>query len=97
MFAIGHFVRGGSHIGSLHYHRLARSFGINSDHLRNHFCDVWISLIENFSDDFRITHLPERPKLSDSGRGTRGLQPERDGQVRCSVSLGVSFIAENCF
>lgn len=69
MFAIGHFVRGGSHIGSLHYHRLARSFGINSDHLRNHFCDVWISLIENFSDDFRITHPPNDPSSATRAAG----------------------------
>ena len=26
-----------------------------------------------------------RPKLSDPARGTRGLQPERDGRVRCSA------------
>jgi len=32
--------------------------------------------------------LIERPKLSDPARGTRGLQPERDGRVRWSAWLG---------
>src|SRR2546421_9631651 len=31
----------------------------------------------------------QRPKLSDPARGRRGLQPERDGRVRCSEGLGV--------
>jgi len=26
-----------------------------------------------------------QPKLSDPAHGTRGLQPERDGRVRCSA------------
>jgi hypothetical protein len=26
-----------------------------------------------------------RPKLSDPAHGTRGLQPERDGRIRCSA------------
>jgi hypothetical protein len=34
--------------------------------------------------------LAERPKLSDPARGTRGLQPERTGRVRCSAWLRVS-------
>ena len=34
--------------------------------------------------------LAERPKLSDPAHGTRGLQPERDGRVRCSAWLGVA-------
>jgi hypothetical protein len=29
--------------------------------------------------------LAERPKLSDPAHGTRGLQPKRDGRVRCSA------------
>src|SRR6476469_3767350 len=28
---------------------LAAFGSINSDHLRNHFCDGWISLVQNFS------------------------------------------------
>src|SRR5260221_9804705 len=31
----------------------------------------------------------QRPKLSDSARGARGLQPERDGRVRWSAWLGL--------
>jgi len=30
----------------------------------------------------------KRPKLSDPAHGTRELQPERDGRVRCSAWLG---------
>ena len=30
----------------------------------------------------------QRLKLSDPAHGTRGLQPERDGRVRCSAWLG---------
>ena len=35
----------------------------------------------------------ERPKLSDPARGTRELQPERDGRVSCSAWLGHKVIA----
>ena len=37
--------------------------------------------------------VAERPKLSDPAHGTRGLQPERDGRVRCSAWLGITRIS----
>ncbi len=37
----------------------------------------------------------QRPKLSDPARETRGLQPERDGRVRCSAWLGRVCIHSN--
>jgi hypothetical protein len=40
------------------------------------------------SEKRKRAHDAERPKLSDPARGRRGLQPERDGRVRCSAWLG---------
>jgi hypothetical protein len=39
-----------------------------------------------------VSLQPQRPKLSDPASGTRGLQPQRDGRVRCSAWLGVAGI-----
>src|SRR5258705_216310 len=35
-----------------------------------------------------LTGLAELPKFSDPARERRGLQPERDGRVRCSALSG---------
>lgn len=34
-----------------------------------------------------VLKFAERPKLSDPAHGSRGLQPERGGRVRCSAWL----------
>src|SRR5438552_5444284 len=43
---------------------------------------------------FHACEDAERPKLSDPAHGTRGLQPQRTGRVRCSALLAQVFIFE---
>ena len=44
--------------------------------------------------DAKFSHKvrSQRPKLSDGSPEARGLQPERDGRVRCGVGLGIVVI-----
>jgi len=50
---------------------------------KNHLANVSVCQVSG-----RVVERPNCPKLSDPAHGTRGLQPQRDGRVRCSTWLG---------